>query len=179
MIAKEIVMPKVVFRHPVDHVVEGSVDQPREVVVHTILDPDHVYPHPMPAPGTPGAPAQKAAGGRDFWNFFPAAVSIIALVFLGLVLLDKYGDRIGAWLRPALPVQQTQQDSPSAPVPQVDAPQPRVVDRYATPTGKPYVRPQTTTENGIEYTGNTCNRIEGTTGREGYGPNGGLVCWKF
>ena len=31
----------------------------------------------------------------------------------------------------------------------------------------------------IRYTGRSCPRKDGSTGREGYGPGGGLGCWRF
>ena len=51
----------------------------------------------------------------------------------------------------------------------------------ASPTGLPYEAPNRTVieEGGIRYTGLSCNRKEGTIGREGYGPDGQIGCWKF
>ena len=57
---------------------------------------------------------------------------------------------------------------------------PMVTGPVAMPTGQPYVASETTiVENGIRYTGKSCRRAEGTEGREGYGSDGGLGCWRF
>ncbi len=51
----------------------------------------------------------------------------------------------------------------------------------AQPTGEPYEAPAVVTEeNGIRYTGKSCRRADGATGREGFGPDGHtLGCWKY
>jgi len=59
---------------------------------------------------------------------------------------------------------------------------PTVTGPTATPTGEPYVAPEreiAVEENGIAYTGKSCNRKEGVLGREGYDALGHLGCWKF
>jgi len=38
---------------------------------------------------------------------------------------------------------------------------------------------QSSQQNDIRYTGKSCLRAEGTIGREGYGSDGGLGCWRF
>lgn len=50
----------------------------------------------------------------------------------------------------------------------------------AAPTGQPWVAPPTIVEGGIRYTGNSCTRTDmPTPGREGYGPDGSLGCWRY
>ncbi len=129
-------------------------------------------------------PAEQAVASDSGWMYVALFAFACLLIVVGFLAYESFSHGHAPAWTPAPQQEETVRPRETVP-PQNDVPErpdwqtPDSTKPQARPTGKSWERPQTFKENGVEYTGQSCTRLDGSLGREGYGPKGGLGCWKY